>query len=432
MECSIRRSSTIRQTDRIYQEPPADSTYKHVSLRISTHDEERKDASPDQLFSLFISLVAEVHRNTDEVKQGFLSGIMHKDVEAADFGSQFVGKGRSFSVRCLKFEPPDRPLALKSVLPFENFTSREEKERLGDVILVLRALSHPWLRGHPNIIQLLGLGWETDSANISRKWPVLILEYADGGTLEDFLQRHPDMTFQERLKLCLDVLNGLDALHRCAIVHGDLKPLNVLVCLEQNDGNDKTWTATLADFGGSILDVGENERGCLTMGSFPWQAPEWMDWLSREELLATDLYSLGLLVWSVMANGLDPVKNDLAIFGLEQYSTNSNALQEQVLKFKSSRPSQFLECLMQAAAGKFAPDVDRELIFKALAVTAVKESKSRSIKVLRSLLEHEISKNRGPMTTNHDPKLEQEEKADLSFAPITKISNIENILVWYF
>ncbi|EXJ85240.1 serine/threonine protein kinase [Capronia epimyces CBS 606.96] len=425
MAVSVRRSSTIRRTDRStsHQEAPA----------ASSHELEHglRDASPDHLFSLFVSLVAQVHLGISDVEQGFIAGFMHKEVAVADFGARFVGRGRSFSVRCLKFSPPDKSLALKSVLPFGDFSSWEERERLGDLILELRCLSHPWLRGHPNIIQLLGLGWETDPAHLARKWPVLILEYADGGTLQDFLGRHQDLTFRERVKLCLDIATGLYALHRCAVVHGDLKPANVLVCLEVDHGDRKEWTATLADFGGSVLDVGEHERGRLAMGSFPWQAPEWKDWLNRQQLLATDLYSLGLLIWSVMAGGLEPVVQDVELFGLEEHRDDFNVFQQQVSELKRHRPAHFVECLMQAAKTHFAPQVDHRLIAQLLAVTVVTDPALRSIETLRGLLEHALDQDEVPTLVDQSLRIpgKKDEGDEFSFAPITTISHLENILM---
>jgi serine/threonine protein kinase len=430
MEASLRRPSTIRRTSRGDSDDSAKDSYECISFRIGTQDGERENASQDQLFSLFTSLVAEVHLSVNTVGDRFLEGIINKDIAVADFGTQFIGRGRSFSVRLLKLEPPDRSLVVKSVHPFGDFTSREEKERLADVILELRALSHGSLRGHPNIIELLGLCWETDSVDIARKWPALILEYADGGTLEDFLQRYPDIAFRERLELCLDVSNGLDALHSCGIVHGDLKPGNVLICGELNNDEPHKWMAKLADFGGSVLDVGENELGRLSMGSFPWQAPEWHDWLSRKNLLATDVYSLGLLTWSVMARGLEPAREDLEFLDLENYSAESKALQSKVSMLKSEKPQEFLDYLKRSARRRFAMDVDHALIGEALSITVAKNPESRSNSELNRLLEDRC------MVIHGSRALDQTSQARSTttdnrprFNPITTIANMENILV---
>jgi serine/threonine protein kinase len=193
---------------------------------------------------------------------------------------------------------------LKSVIPFGDFTTREKQARLGAVVLELRALSHQPLRNHRNIVKLLAVGWETDWADPTRKWPVLVQEFAYGA-LDDVLRSESDsLPYQHRLAMSPGISEGLLALQACGILHGDLKPANVLMYpVAQPGDSDCRWIPKLADFGGSALDIAEGATGRLPMRSVPWQAPEWAEYLSRDGLLRTDLCSLGLTIWSIMANG---------------------------------------------------------------------------------------------------------------------------------
>ncbi|MBA3981907.1 MAG: protein kinase, partial [Alcanivorax sp.] len=67
------------------------------------------------------------------------------------------------------------------------------------------------------------------------------LEYIDGVTLRQWLREHPDAAVEEKLYLADQLLNGLRALHRADVIHGDLKPDNIMV--------DRTGLVKLVDFG---------------------------------------------------------------------------------------------------------------------------------------------------------------------------------------
>lgn len=243
--------------------------------------------------------------------------------------------------------PPPFPLIVfKRTIPTpltSASTTRHQKpcSRISALLLELRVLAHPPLRSHPNIVSLLGVAWETDPGwnpggdSITRKWPVLIMERAGMGTLEDFFAHHQhqqeaqkssssSISINVRLKLALDVVQGLQALHACGVLHGDVKTTNVLVF----DGDDPSsqfssscsggaaaaaqnqpcfFTAKLADFSGVLYDAQDDRSVILPSGTRPWNAPEWNRQLrGRKALLKTDVYSLGLLIWRIVEGGRHP------------------------------------------------------------------------------------------------------------------------------
>lgn len=89
-----------------------------------------------------------------------------------------------------------------------------------DVITELTILNHHPISMHENVIDFLGILWEYDMDR--QVWPVLVIEYADLGTLAAFQDQPFVLTFRQKMILSLDVGNGLDAIHKCGIIHGDV------------------------------------------------------------------------------------------------------------------------------------------------------------------------------------------------------------------
>jgi serine/threonine protein kinase len=221
-----------------------------------------------------------------------------------------LGQGRSFAAHRVDGFVIDGSLVLKRVQftteGFQKSKSEQEKARISLLEAMareLRILTHPPLQKHDNIISIFGVGWENDVLDEQYMWPVLVMEYGNRGNLRQYLQTPSEpIAFSDKISLCRDVARGLDALHECGIVHGDLKCSNVLVFADKNNTNP--LQAKIADFGFSVLDS-ENET-TLVGGTPPWTAPEWQGRHPISVLAQSDVYSLGLLVLQAMSDGADP------------------------------------------------------------------------------------------------------------------------------
>ncbi|PFH57722.1 hypothetical protein XA68_14650 [Ophiocordyceps unilateralis] len=170
-----------------------------------------------------------------------------------------------------------------------------------DVLLEIRVLLHKPIRYHPNIVRLLDIGWD-NSSEIASPFPALIQEYAEFGTLARLQADSRPLPFPIKQKLCYDVGRGLSILHACGIIHGDLKHENVLVFANRYPSPaGQPYTAKVADFGGSIMDVldGSGSHSIL-MNTFPYEAPEIGQKLSVDGVKKTDAFSYGMLIWRCM------------------------------------------------------------------------------------------------------------------------------------
>lgn len=115
---------------------------------------------------------------------------------------------------------------------------------------------------HPNLVAIHSMERVPDGA-------LLVMEYAGGGSLADRLVRGPLAT-DELTRIASDVLSGLSALHEAGLVHGDVKPENILL---RANGR-----ALLADLGLARATRGRTiaqaTRAGAPGGTLAYMAPE--------------------------------------------------------------------------------------------------------------------------------------------------------------
>lgn len=242
------------------------------------------------------------------------------------YGSSFIGCGAQFVVRQGEIGFISMPgagtstVALKSpkfVLDAEerlDLSTAIAWRQVRDLIVEVAALCHPNLRPHPNIVDIIGWGFD-------KSWhhpPFLALELADGD-LEGLLKSDNLLSFENRRHIISDIASALDAIHEIGLIHGDLKPENILVFKRQS-----RYIAKLSDFGSSAgLTKGTLLRGLGTVG---WRAPELRRHhedskpIHLELLDRMDAYSFGLVAWCILCQSTCPPR------GSKQESTGDLAL----------------------------------------------------------------------------------------------------------
>jgi len=139
---------------------------------------------------------------------------------------------------------------------------------------------------HDNVIGIYGV-WDQPP------FSYFAMEYVDGKTLEDLIQREHPVPLERICEIALQLASGLAAAHAQRIVHRDLKPANVLV--EQATGRVK-----LTDFG---LARGEHDAKLTAVGDIVgsphYMSPEQAAGKPEAEDARSDLFSLGAVFYTL-------------------------------------------------------------------------------------------------------------------------------------
>lgn len=150
---------------------------------------------------------------------------------------------------------------------------------------------------HVNVLELLGLALFNDRLAMVSPW----MEY----DLHTYLRSRPTA---DRCKLSTQIAAGLSYMHDENIVHGDVKPSNVLVSA---DG-----IAKLADFGSAAVayDPAIQVTVTLTQGNTPrYAAPELLSY-QKTKTRESDVYALGMTILVVISGTRPfPTHSDLMV-----------------------------------------------------------------------------------------------------------------------
>lgn len=140
---------------------------------------------------------------------------------------------------------------------------------------------------HPNLARVYDFGYVGESVAYFTQDLVPAAARFDHAIPKGSL-RHP-----KTLDLLMQLCRALDYLHDRAILHGDIKPSNVLVDMESNE-------LTLLDFG--IARAFGPSEGTNIIGTYAYLAPEIV--AGRPFDARADLYALGVILYRVVAGRL--------------------------------------------------------------------------------------------------------------------------------
>ena len=192
---------------------------------------------------------------------------------------QSLGKGGMGEVFLAYDRSTQQTVALKVV--------REESRMPGDDEALRQELLHARSISHPNICRVHDLA--------PSSWgPILVMEHIPGQTLHSHIRRrkaHGGYTADEFRKIASEICQGLAAIHAQGLVHGDLKPGNVMVTEDRS----------------VILDFGFAQEKARLAARRPGAPPDGgtPNYMSPERLRSggasseDDVYALGLTLWEM-------------------------------------------------------------------------------------------------------------------------------------
>lgn len=193
-----------------------------------------------------------------------------------------IGEGGMGMVFQARHATLKRPCALKFLLP--DMINEKSWQLFKNEARILNSLNNP------GICQIFDFGLHEDAL------PFLAMEYLEGMTLEDLINRQGSLNLGSALQIFGAVASTLAYAHRNGIVHRDIKPANIMLTVGPND----KVNVKLLDFGiaeaykssesksirARSVDVSEP-----VIGSAFYMSPE--QFRGEPPTESTDIYSLG-------------------------------------------------------------------------------------------------------------------------------------------
>lgn len=192
-----------------------------------------------------------------------------------------LGVGGMGGVLLAKDTRLGRQVAVKVVLPHLLDVDNKEasRERFLHEAQAMAAVRHE------NVVPIFDFGEHEGT-------PFIVMDYVDGESLAQRITRsRTPVSVDEGVAIMSAVCSGVAAIHAAGIVHGDLKPSNVLL--------DRAHRAYVTDFGVTL----DASTAATSEGTPGYLAPERLgdEPPPKEERFVGDVYSLGVMAFEVLS-----------------------------------------------------------------------------------------------------------------------------------
>lgn len=196
-------------------------------------------------------------------------------------GMAFVYKG---------YDLLDKRYVAIKILKDEYLQNEDFKRRFRNESKAIAFLSHP------NIVKVYDV-------NFSDNIQYIVMEYIDGITLKEYIERQKVVGWKEAVHFTIQILRALQHAHDNGIVHRDIKPQNVMLL---EDGTIKVMDFGIARF------ARENGKTMSdkAIGSVHYISPEQAQGASTDE--RTDIYAVGVMMYE-MLTGQVPFDGDTPV-----------------------------------------------------------------------------------------------------------------------
>jgi serine/threonine-protein kinase len=157
---------------------------------------------------------------------------------------------------------------------------------------------------HPNVVQIFDF-------DVLAGAPFLVMEYVEGRDLAHQVLDQGPLPLGRAVKVVHQIASALEAAHRRCVIHGDLKPANVMLV----DCEGHPDLVKVLDFGVAQLfgaRTGAAEPTNLMLGTPSYMAPEQAEGRNDELDGRADQFALAVLTY-VLLTGRDPFPGDSTV-----------------------------------------------------------------------------------------------------------------------
>jgi eukaryotic-like serine/threonine-protein kinase len=206
-------------------------------------------------------------------------------------------------------EPVKRLVAVKLIkagMDSKQVIARFEAER--------QALA---LMDHPNIARVLDAGTtKAEPGGVSPGRPYFVMDLVRGVPITKYCDEHR-LTPRQRLELFLPVCQAVQHAHQKGIIHRDLKPSNVLVALYDGKAVPRVIDFGVAKAAGQAL----TDKTLVTgfgniIGTLEYMSPEQAEINQLDIDTRSDIYSLGVLLYELLAGSPPFTRKELTQAGM--------------------------------------------------------------------------------------------------------------------
>jgi len=147
---------------------------------------------------------------------------------------------------------------------------------------------------HPNVATLFDFSALPDGSHY------MVWEYIDGQNLAQVLKQRGTLAPRHAVRIAIQALAGLEAIHRAGIVHRDISPENLMIT-QAADGSEFVKIIDLGVAKAAESDVAMTQTG-MFVGKFRYASPDHLGFMPAGERIdgRADLYSLGVVLFEML------------------------------------------------------------------------------------------------------------------------------------